>query len=290
MLSPLLDAPGVLQECGFAFKFFLPDSLEPVLHQQEIGRLDRLPLYRLAWTDEDLLHMLSQRLTSYSLISETSQTGYVNRFGDLCAAQGQDVGEEADLLLVRAARSSPRRLIDLARQVVEQHCQQAHDIQALIERQTLLEVLERQSPLVVATSIKAVAQVNGETAPVPTASMFHSTPELPDEPHPPLLFFDEHGDIWVGSQRCNPRPLSKQLRRCMEYLWNNRHRTVRYDELLEALYGDSLSDRGDPKNSCDKIIRRLREVLEPDQPSSPTYIRVQPGTGYELRHFHDPEE
>jgi hypothetical protein len=288
MLSPLLDAPGVLQECGFAFKFFLPDSLESVLHQQAIGRLDRLPFYRLEWREDELLDMLSKRLTSYSLISETSQTGYVNHFSDMCASQGQDVGEDADLLLVRAAQASPRRLIDLARQVVEQHCQQASDIQALIERQTLYEVLEHQATLVAAPA--AVAQVNGEAASLPAASALPFQSESTAESDLPLLFFDEHGDIWIGSQRRNDRPLPKQLRKCMEYLWSNRHRTVRYEELLEALYGESLSDRGDPKNSCDNIIRRLREVLEPDQPSSPTYIRVQPGTGYELRHFHDPEE
>jgi hypothetical protein len=293
ILSPLLDAPGVLQECGFAFKFFLPDSIEAALHEQAIGRLDRLPHYRLKWSEDELLDMLSKRLTSYSLISETSQTGYVNQFSDLCASPGPDVSENTDLLLVRAAQDSPRRLIDLARQVVEQHCQQTNDIHALIEHQTLVAVLEQQelqASVVAATAVESVAQVNGDAASVLTSSMLQSTPALSPESEPPLLFFDEHGDIWIGNQCRNDRPLSKLLRKCMEYLWNNRHRTVRYDELLEALYGESLPERGDPKNSCDKNIRRLREVLEPDQPSSPTYIRVQPGTGYELRHFRDPEE
>jgi hypothetical protein len=293
MLGPLLDAPGVLQECGFAFKFFLPDSIESALHEQDIGRLDRLPHYRLNWSEDELRDMLAKRLTSYSLISETSQTGYVNQFDNLCASQGQHRDEDADQLLVRAAHESPRRLIDLAQQIVEHHCQQASDVQALIERQTLHEVLERQASqsfVVAATAVEAVAQVNGDAASVLTSSVLQSTPAPSPESEPPLLFFDEHGDIWIGNQRRNDRPLPKQLRKCMEHLWNNRHRTVRYDELLEALYGESLSNRGDPKNSCDKIIRRLREVLEPDQPSSPTYIRVQPGTGYELRHFRDHEE
>jgi DNA-binding response OmpR family regulator len=73
----------------------------------------------------------------------------------------------------------------------------------------------------------------------------------------------------------------------MQYLWDHRHETVRYDDLMYALYGDDLSVRSDPRNSIDKIVRRLRAVLEPEHPGSNTYIRVQPGTGYELRNFRD---
>jgi DNA-binding response OmpR family regulator len=71
----------------------------------------------------------------------------------------------------------------------------------------------------------------------------------------------------------------------MEYLWQHRDRTVTYDELLSALYGDNKDDRGDPRSSLDKIVRRLRALLEPGLSGSRTYIDVQPGVGYVLRNI-----
>lgn len=281
LLSPLLNAPGVLQECGFAFKFFLPDYLEPILRQQHIGRLDRLPAYRLAWSQEELTAMLARRLTSYSLIHETSQNGYVNRFADLCATE-----EDIDAILVAAANLSPRRLIDLARAIVEQHCQQANDVQCLISAQTVAQALQGYQQHQAPPTPTLIAATPPPEAPESTSVPFAAESTSQAGQVPPL-FFDDHGDVWIGGERRNDQPLPKRLRLCMAYLWQNRSRTVRYEELLEALYGDTLAQRGDPKNSCDKIVRRLRNILEPGQHASPNYIRVQPGTGYELRNVRD---
>jgi hypothetical protein len=266
LLRPLLDAPGVLQESGFAFKFFLPESVEALMRQHNVGRLDRIPLYTLRWTDSELHTMLSRRLVSYSLLSETNQIVAVQTLRDLC-----DDCFDIDSAFVEAAQTSPRRLLDLGRRLIEQHCRAVDDPEQLIAEETARRVL---------------AEV--ERAPVSVAAVPpHVPPPAPSEPGVPLLFFDQRGDLWLGNEKLNENPLSKQLRTCMQYLWDHRHETVRYEDLLHALYGDGLMNRGDPRNSADKIVRRLRAILEPDKSGSNTYIRVQPGTGYELRNFRD---
>lgn len=267
LLSPLLDAPGILQECGFAFKFFLPHMLEAHMQQEQIGRIDRIPYRSLSWSNEQLLNMLSQRLTSYSRISETSPMGYVNCFQDLC-----DVDFDVDLLLVQSANSSPRRLIDLARQIVEHHCQSNADPDALIDVETITTVLARAADPTPAT--------------LDTAATLHTDAPVPAADKPALLFVDTRGDIWLGNQRL-ATDLPRLLRTCMDFLWYNRHRNISYAELQQALYGADLEDRGDPRNSCDKIIRRLRDKLEPGHPGSRTYIDVQSGYGYVLRNFRE---
>jgi hypothetical protein len=254
LLKPLIDAPAVLQECGFAFKLFLPDQLEACMREQGIGRLDRLPVYHLAWSDVDLRTMLTKRLTRFSLVSPTSRISAVHLFKDLCE---RDV--DADTQLVQAARSSPRRLIDLARQVIDEHCRHVADPSALISASLLASVLAAQGDTPV-TIKPAIAP----------------------------LYLDSRGDVWLGDELRTGRPLPKQLRRCMDYLWANRHRTIHYDELQQALYGNTIDERGDPRASCDKIVRRLRAILEPGQQQSQTYIAVQPGTGYVLRNYREP--
>lgn len=268
LLSPLLDAPGFLQESGFAFKFFLPDFLEPPMREQGVGRLDRIPVYHLEWSNEELRKMLAKRMEKHSLRSPTGPA-HVRSFRDLCKGN-----QDADRMLVEKAAGSPRRLIDLARQVVEAHCRATHDPSERISPHTLEQV-------VCSPDAQAVSAM---------PSLSPSAPE--QQPHStrvPWLFFDERGDVWVGERRCNKKPLPKYLRHCMDYLWQNRHRTIAYDELQEALYGDTLEDRGDPRSSVDKIVRRLRAVMEPGSSSSPTYITVQPGQGYVLNNFREPE-
>ncbi len=282
LLQPLLDAPGVLQECGFAFKFFLPDFLEVPMRQQQVGRLDRIPIYHLYWNTIELRDMLSRRLTSFSLISSTSNFGYVNTFSDLC--EPVPGIPDLDTCLIEAAQFSPRKLLDLTRRIVEEHCRRVDDPQALIAAQTITHVLAPDQAHIAPRDLclpPDLADASPERARI-DPPVLSSTPR---DDTPPLFFFDARGDLWLGNQRCHSRPLSKNLRRCMEYLWNNRQRTVSYEELQQVLYGETLNQRGDPRSSLDKIIRRLREVLQPGQPGSSTYIAVQPGTGYVLCHY-----
>jgi hypothetical protein len=265
LLSPLLDAPGLLQECGFAFKFFLPQDIEVEMQQQRIGRLDRIPHRVLTWSEAQLLAMLSQRLISFNRSSGTSPLTRVRTFQDLCCADF-----DVDRYLAQTAAHSPRTLIDLARLILEEHCQRATDPEALIDTEAIQAGVQRGIVY---------------TAPAtPPATLAAPQPHL--APAVPLLFMDERGDIWVGERRIESK-LPGLMRRCFEYLWNQRHQRVGYQELLDELYGSSLEQRGDPRSSLEKLIRRLRETLEPGRPSSQRYIETQTGSGYVLRNFRD---
>jgi hypothetical protein len=272
LLSPLLESPGLLQELNIAFKFFLPDNLEEPMRNFDAARLDRIPVYHLVWSDYDLHNMLSRRLASFSLISETRQIGYVNYFRDLC-----DSNIDGDALLVEAAKSSPRQLIDLARRVLEEHCRVAPHPNLLIEGGTIHKVLTHRDILL------PLATSTGSSAPRPI-QFVPAVPEQSQDGKLAMLFFDQHNNVWIGDVcQTHNRPLPRLLLVCMTYFWQHRHRAISYDELQQALYGDDLDDRLSPRSSCDKIVRRLRAVLEPGKASSQNYIAVQPGTGYTLR-------
>ena len=279
LISPLLDAPGLLQECGFAFKFFLPKDLEAQMQEQQVGRLDRIPTYSLTWTPDQLRDMLSQRLTAYSLISPTNPAGLVSRFKDLCT-----VDFDVDTRLAMAAQTSPRRMLDLAREIVLRHCDRSTEVEAPIDADTILGVLPRQAP---DTEPSSVAPALPNITP-PKAVLQTERP----------LYIDRHGDVWLGESRLETE-IPGLVRKCLTYLWQHRDRSVSYAELEEALYNESndqddelnkkkkRGERGDPKSSREKLVRRLRELLEPDKPSSRYYIDIQPGVGYVLRNFRD---
>jgi DNA-binding winged helix-turn-helix (wHTH) protein len=265
LLSPLLDAPGLLQGCGFAFKFFLPLHLRQAMHDQQIGRLDRILHRALTWTEPQLTAMLAQRLQSYSRISATSASGAVNSFRELC-----DVDFDVDTWLARAADSSPRTLLNLGRAILESHCETAAVLDSQIDAATIMAVLRSAAP----------------TAAKQATPLAQAAPRRVDGAHRVLpLYIDQRGDIWLGAQRRHVH-LPKMLRRSITYLWEHRHRTVEYAELVEELYGNDLQDRADPWESCDKIIQRLRKLLEPDQSGS-SYIEKQPGIGFVLRNYAD---
>lgn len=139
LIRPLLELSGSFEGMGVAFKFFLPDILETLMRQQQIGRLDRIRTYHLKWTDDDLHQMWRLRLSSYSRISETESKGVVLSFYVLC--EGED---DVDSLLIKAAQGSPRKLIALGREIVETHCYENNPSERdVIPMATVQAVLER---------------------------------------------------------------------------------------------------------------------------------------------------
>ncbi|NJL54959.1 hypothetical protein HC928_07060 [bacterium] len=190
ILAPLLDAPNILQECGFAFKFFLPATLKNHLLEHNIGRLDRIPYRSLEWEEAQLLQMFSQRLSSYSRMSETVPLGRVNSFQMLCE---NEIPYDVDRRLVQAADLSPRTLLDLARQIIEQHCTQTNRASDLIQAHTIDKVLFDGGKY----SDVTVFEVAG------TADSNEDEPFEPDNTSAlPLLFFNSQtGEVWIGEQK-----------------------------------------------------------------------------------------
>ncbi|NJO07270.1 MAG: hypothetical protein HC876_18130 [Chloroflexaceae bacterium] len=141
LIRPLLESPGTFEGTGVGLKFFVPDTLETLMRQQNIGRLDRFRTYHLKWKDDDLRTMWGLRLSSYSRVSETESKGVVNSFYVLC--EGED---DVDSLLIETAQGSPRRLIAIGRDIVETHCYENNPSERdLIPMATVHEVLERGS-------------------------------------------------------------------------------------------------------------------------------------------------
>ena len=105
----ITDLPTLELE-GVAFKFFLWDLIEQDLRSTG-GRPDRVPIYTLAWSPEDLQQMISRRLKALS-------GGTISRLSQLLCPE---FDLDADQLMAHLAGGSPRDLIRMmARVVAEQ--------------------------------------------------------------------------------------------------------------------------------------------------------------------------
>lgn len=172
LLGPLLDAPGLLDECSFAFRFFIPHDVADELQRQQIGRLDRIPHRVLSWSDEQLLTMLARRLASFSRDGAPGAVGRVTSLRLIC-----DTYVDADRLLIQAAESSPRRLIDLGRKLFEEHCRSAVSADARIPLETLSLVLRLPLDSTVPLSSRSVPPPPASVPPPPDASRGATTTE-----------------------------------------------------------------------------------------------------------------
>src|SRR5262249_14748442 len=146
----------------------------------------------------------------------------IRTFQDLCAADF-----DVDLYLVQAAGHSPRTLVNLAKLILEEHCQRANTAEELIATDTIHVGVQRG--LADAQSYHEIGSID-----LPALQ-----PVRDLAPAVPALYIDGHGDIWMGERRMETK-LPALMRRCFEYLWQNRHRRMTYDELLNELYGESL--------------------------------------------------
>ncbi|MCS6880990.1 MAG: winged helix-turn-helix domain-containing protein [Oscillochloridaceae bacterium] len=196
-LQPLISDLPVLEHPGYAFKFFLPDALQSLFAERRVGRVgERPPSYLLRWRDHDLLAMLARRLQAYSQpAGRVTRAARVNRFQDLCES-----GSNADERLVQAAAGSPRRMIQLARELVEQHCTQIDNPEARIPRTLLNRVI-----------------------PLPV----------------PLLSLDAEGFVCFDGQRAETVQLTEMERKVLTELWRQRGKLISKRDLTNAIYGKS---------------------------------------------------
>lgn len=113
---PILETPGV------AFKFFLWDRIEPGLRAGG-ARPDRVPLYTLEWSLEELEMMLGRRLVVHS-------GGSVSSFNDLLC---RDVPLDLHRLVAYLSAGSPRDMIRLAQRIVAEHTRISSEAGCLFE-------------------------------------------------------------------------------------------------------------------------------------------------------------
>lgn len=241
-LAPLISDLPVIEHDGYAFKFFLPDVLQTLFVAHKIGRVgERPPSYPLSWRASDLQTMLARRLQSYSqLPGRISRAARVYSFQDLCVA-----GPDADALLVRAADGSPRRMIQLARELVEQHCAQIDDAETKITH-ALLE----------------------QSLPQPIAQ----------------LGLDAQGFVTFNGQRDEALRLTPLERKVLATLWQHRGRIVSKAELARVVYERQQAD-GNDIEALEKVIKRLRFSLAKAAQTAKapgTYVAYVPRAGYHL--------
>lgn len=103
LVIPLLAEISLMELDHAAFKFFLPAETAAALRARRASRLDRFPIYHLAWRDADLMRMLRLRLMAFN------ERG----IDSLGAISDEDIAGRIDADLVEMAYGSPRRLLML---------------------------------------------------------------------------------------------------------------------------------------------------------------------------------
>lgn len=108
-ISALLTDLPTLELPNLAFKFFLWDAIAGAYDESGLARRDRVPVYTLNWSPDELSAMLQRRLAVYS-------GGKVNSFNDFLEESSID----AHRLIVRLSAGSPRNMIRLSNRIVSE--------------------------------------------------------------------------------------------------------------------------------------------------------------------------
>jgi len=108
-IEPLISDLHVLELPGSAFKFFLWDQIET--HYRKGGaRPDRVPIYKINWTVEELRQMLSKRLQAFS-------SGAIS---DLNQIVKPSVKYDLHGMVATFAAGSPRDMIRMCRSIIDE--------------------------------------------------------------------------------------------------------------------------------------------------------------------------
>lgn len=150
---------------------------------------------------------------------------------------------DADRRIVATARGSPRGVITTAAAVIARHCAEAQHLTDKIPAR-VIEGQLRASRI-------------------------------------PKLHLDNAGVIWLDG-RPQEIPLTALPRRLLQYLWDNRSRSVPREELSQALYSEPRAD-----DALYKLVTRLRAQLEPHLRNSRNYIDYVEGRGFRLQSYED---
>jgi hypothetical protein len=255
-LAPLLGTLPLIECPGLAFKFFLPQELEPALRACSWFRVDRLHILRIAWNEDNLSLLLGQRLAHAS----QRQPPYQG-LGQLCEdALAQAITGE----LLALAGGLPRVALILANRLLQSHCQQPDpaDLIALEAWQAVRRAWqERRADFV----SELDAGMEPETAaPVPSPAAL------------PVLRVDEaRGLVWLGEREIrseiNPRDYSVLL--C---LYQHKSEVCSRDLIAQEAWPEEKNYDGISDQAIAASIARLRRVLKEFAPQG-DYIETVRG-------------
>lgn len=108
-VEPILSDLRLMETRHLAFKFFLPNMLEPYILPHV--RRDRVYVYSLTWTNPQLLEMLQRRLMAFS----------EGRLASLAAISESDIRASIDERIVECSGGLPRNLIRLGAELFRTH-------------------------------------------------------------------------------------------------------------------------------------------------------------------------
>lgn len=129
ILLPLMTDLNLLEmkSCSVSFRFFLPLALKQDLLTRGV-RDDRIKIFDLSYTADDLAVILKQRLKAFS----HGQYGYMAEL-----IQGNP--PEIDKRLIQAADGNPRKLINLCGRLITEHCRMGFSEDKLLIAQDVVE-------------------------------------------------------------------------------------------------------------------------------------------------------
>lgn len=115
LLSPLMTEMNLMEprDRKATFRFFIPSHLRRLLKDAHVRLDDRLIVYELQWTEDDLKSLIEGRLR---FASEKKDRLYTR------LAELSDGIDDLDSQLIVAAHGNPRNLIKLCHYVIEEHC------------------------------------------------------------------------------------------------------------------------------------------------------------------------
>jgi hypothetical protein len=240
-VRPLTHNTAITEMPYVAFKFFLPADIET-----ELGtalRRGRFQSYRLAWSSQDLLAILGARLKYFS----------EDKYDSLGALAETDISTEIDTRIVEYAVGSPRRLMALGRDLIEQkacaHGREGSDRESAITHQDLLAVLERSD-----------IQEYGRAV-------------------PPLRLDLDKNLVLIGHRSVD---LAPQQFAVVRYLYEAQGEVKSKNDIARLLYPTAEGSKD--QVAIDSLMWRIRRRMERD-PKNPEYLITERGMGYRLQNI-----
>lgn len=246
-LAPLLGTPPLIECPGWAYKFYLPRELGPVLYNCPWFRADRLErVDSLCWDENLLSQLLRERLIHHS----QRQPPYE----DLAQLCEDDLALIIDHELVFLAGSLPRAALHLANALL-----QAHVAQASPPERIARHTWERVKTSWGARSADYCLQ-NTDSFPSGFSVAVPARPTT-QAPGPPLLHLDlDKVLVWVGRHEIR-KAIKSQDHAVLVCLWNHRDGITSKEVIAREAWSEDESE-GVSDQAIAAAIARLRRVLE----------------------------
>ncbi len=121
LVRPLLTSLRLMDGTPYcALKFFLPDSLEPLIMGDPAFRKERgFVIERIHWSEQNLIEILRKRLAALKVDANENRDRTEVSFDVLCVP---DIRGQIEHDLAQWAKNNPRRMMILCGLMVEAHC------------------------------------------------------------------------------------------------------------------------------------------------------------------------